>query len=601
MAVTSLYAHAETVQLTLETKAVRDTLTINIHNRGDVTINLSTLEVSLAGNTVIQQIDKTLTARERMQLKMAIEQPEKKGMYPLLTTVHYQDSHLHKTIVGAGIYYHRVNALPPQKTCFIPERSLSRSALLPVKHTNAKQSNIVLHTPKEILWKQIGHTEKKSMFHLHNVHPTLLTTHTIFAIISELGANGETFTSICKGSVLFPRNSHTITILSSIYYFIFGWIFLLAALFLAHTSSRTPQTRSEPYFLCRWAFSLAIFCMATALWLGLWEPVDLFLASSFFLSVEEYFSSSVIFAEGKYLLEYLFFTSPAFNYFAEWFFFPLLTYFLFFNYFVIKYLHRDLPQDDKYWQLTLCILKAFRTNTQCDVIHYRQQSAALGARSLLVKYFFTPLLAGWLIQNIEHIVNLGWSFEGRFHQIVQFAIAAIILIDVLVFTCGYLTELPQLNNQIVSVDATFFGWFICLICYPPLNQIMFSIFDTTAPPDFLLNHLMLEKATLLCVLLLWLCYVWASVALGFKASNLTNRGIVDSGPYAYIRHPAYAAKVLLWILSCFLLGEKSIPLVTLLAVVYGLRAWTEERHLNQDPAYQRYKEHVPYALIPKLF
>ena len=32
-------------------------------------------------------------------------------------------------------------------------------------------------------------------------------------------------------------------------------------------------------------------------------------------------------------------------------------------------------------------------------------------------------------------------------------------------------------------------------------------------------------------------YSWASVALGFKASNLTNRGIVSHGPYAYVRHP----------------------------------------------------------------
>ncbi len=41
-------------------------------------------------------------------------------------------------------------------------------------------------------------------------------------------------------------------------------------------------------------------------------------------------------------------------------------------------------------------------------------------------------------------------------------------------------------------------------------------------------------------------FSWASIALGFKASNLTNRGIVTHGPYAFVRHPAYAAKNLAW-------------------------------------------------------
>ncbi len=41
-------------------------------------------------------------------------------------------------------------------------------------------------------------------------------------------------------------------------------------------------------------------------------------------------------------------------------------------------------------------------------------------------------------------------------------------------------------------------------------------------------------------------FSWASIALGFKASNLTNRGIVTHGPYAFVRHPGYAAKNFAW-------------------------------------------------------
>ena len=48
------------------------------------------------------------------------------------------------------------------------------------------------------------------------------------------------------------------------------------------------------------------------------------------------------------------------------------------------------------------------------------------------------------------------------------------------------------------------------------------------------------------ILILMAIYSWASLSLGFKASNLTNRGIVSHGPYKYIRHPAYICKNLAW-------------------------------------------------------
>ena len=41
-------------------------------------------------------------------------------------------------------------------------------------------------------------------------------------------------------------------------------------------------------------------------------------------------------------------------------------------------------------------------------------------------------------------------------------------------------------------------------------------------------------------------YAWATLALGLRASNLTNRGIVTTGPYRWLRHPAYVAKNLSW-------------------------------------------------------
>jgi hypothetical protein len=41
-------------------------------------------------------------------------------------------------------------------------------------------------------------------------------------------------------------------------------------------------------------------------------------------------------------------------------------------------------------------------------------------------------------------------------------------------------------------------------------------------------------------------YAWATVAFGFRFSNLTHRGILTHGPYAWTKHPAYVSKNLFW-------------------------------------------------------
>nr|AQQ74872.1 hypothetical protein [uncultured bacterium] len=102
--------------------------------------------------------------------------------------------------------------------------------------------------------------------------------------------------------------------------------------------------------------------------------------------------------------------------------------------------------------------------------------------ALLLKFFFAPLMINW---SLVHIANLSGSLMGLFHGIesgftgrVLFdtslfwvAMQLILLVDTLLFTLGYIIEVPALGNRIRSVEPTFFGWFICLICYPPFNDM----------------------------------------------------------------------------------------------------------------------------------
>lgn len=96
-------------------------------------------------------------------------------------------------------------------------------------------------------------------------------------------------------------------------------------------------------------------------------------------------------------------------------------------------------------------------------------------------------------------------------------------------------------------------------------------------------------------------YAWAMLSFGLRFSNLTNRGIIERGPYRFVRHPAYVSKGLAWWLELLpSLTASSAIFLLLLNGVYALRAWTEERHLSLDPDYRAYKRRVRWRLLPGL-
>lgn len=245
--------------------------------------------------------------------------------------------------------------------------------------------------------------------------------------------------------------------------------------------------------------------------------------------------------------------------------------------------------------------------------------------ALLLKFFFAPLMINWCL---IHIANLSASllqlFDGLENGLAGRALfdtslfwaafQLILFVDTLLFTLGYIIELPALGNRIRTVDPTFFGWFICLACYPPFNDftVRFLEWQSSDFPHFANDFV---HVTINIVLLIALAiFSWASVALGFKASNLTNRGIVTHGPYAFVRHPAYAAKNLAWWLGALptvgmmlAAGNWKGMAYSLLALfgwttIYVLRAITEERHLLlSNNGYAQYVQKVRWRFVPRIW
>lgn len=241
---------------------------------------------------------------------------------------------------------------------------------------------------------------------------------------------------------------------------------------------------------------------------------------------------------------------------------------------------------------------------------------------LLLKFFFVPLMANWLLgttaEVLEHWRSLAWpSSPGAFltafnAHLYLLVFKLLLMIDVFLFTVGYVVELPALRNEIRSVDPTVGGWLVCLACYPPFNQAL-SAFFPWQPSDFPKFASPAVHVSLNCLILAAMAvYAWASVALGLRASNLTNRGIVRSGPYAWVRHPAYAAKNLAWWIGALPaigaafaqspgLGLWAIGCVAAWTAIYVLRALTEERHLLLIPnGYAQYMQAVRYRFVPNV-
>jgi protein-S-isoprenylcysteine O-methyltransferase Ste14 len=244
--------------------------------------------------------------------------------------------------------------------------------------------------------------------------------------------------------------------------------------------------------------------------------------------------------------------------------------------------------------------------------------------ALLLKFFFAPLMINWCLSHAGDMANSvvhffdglrdGQGGRALFDNSLFWACFQLILfVDTLLFTLGYIVEAPALHNRIRSVDPTFFGWFICLACYPPFNDFTsrFLEWQSSDFPHF--QNSAVHFAANIALLTSLAIYSWASLSLGFKASNLTNRGIVSRGPYAWVRHPAYAAKNLAWWIGAlpnlylvFAGGNAKAAAYALLALcgwtaIYALRAITEERHLLLgDNGYAQYMSRVKWRFIPRV-
>ncbi len=248
---------------------------------------------------------------------------------------------------------------------------------------------------------------------------------------------------------------------------------------------------------------------------------------------------------------------------------------------------------------------------------------------LLIKIVYGPLMLYSVLLELRTSELLWFRFnfqpEGLDALDVWFLlfVSSIFLLDSILFFTGYTTEAGFMRNRLRYAETNPFRILVCIACYAPFNMATISILGPSNYGGHILFQGNLDHPVTwilrgLAVLSL-LGLICSSLFLFTKASNLTNRGIVKTGPYALVRHPGYIAKNVFWMTTIipvlfantqsldFSWGAHAIICVKALfgmlvwGSIYFLRAITEEQFLGKDPEYREYCRKVKYRFIPWLY
>lgn len=215
----------------------------------------------------------------------------------------------------------------------------------------------------------------------------------------------------------------------------------------------------------------------------------------------------------------------------------------------------------------------------------------------VLKVIYIPFLYGACFIVLSQIFNLdinNFSFYNLVDIFFKFGIA----FDVCIGLYGYIFISKIFENEIITPNRSLKAWFFCLLCYPPLNIILNNYLYQR--DDYIWSNLAKDNIFLyivcgVVVTLSWVIYWLSTYHFGLKFSNLTWRGLINSGPYRFLKHPAYFSKNIYWWVYTVPFMTSSIKnlilnVVTLSIVsfIYFMRARTEEKHLLNYVEYQEY-------------
>ncbi len=234
-----------------------------------------------------------------------------------------------------------------------------------------------------------------------------------------------------------------------------------------------------------------------------------------------------------------------------------------------------------------------------------------GVREWLLRCFFLLINFYGAVWYIEYLRENGlpdWS--GDFVTFITRLDLVIFGMIVLAILPGYIFASRLIGTELKKVDRTWFAWAINLCCYPPINAALFGAWVRYVPaaetgivyqgmPAWAF-HTQWDPFLLLAVgmlvILFAVIHLWGEAIVGIRAANISMRGIITTGPFAFTRHPIYVSKCFQWAVLYFPIINavgivnpiQSAILFLLVCAIYGGRALGEEHLLATDPNYVKY-------------
>lgn len=233
--------------------------------------------------------------------------------------------------------------------------------------------------------------------------------------------------------------------------------------------------------------------------------------------------------------------------------------------------------------------------------------------NLLMRTYFIPVMVTQVYNNFLNAQFYSSNEFTHYNMLIMlyWLTTVLWLADVINASLSYCVESRWMENRSRSIDLTFSGWAVCLFCYAPLNNITGSFFffaPNIANND--VNQLIIENITFLYAIkifeiIILMAHIYTDVSLGPSVVNVTLKKLQTRGFYGIVRHPGTTLKLMFWLSkSIFYKSFWKLNVIfgyIMWAVIYVLRALTEERHLNQHEEYREYKKKVKYRFIPRWF
>lgn len=589
------------ISLQLNVAVEKGNAVVSLQNRGREAAEGIYLELEMQEEVFGACMRAPIRPGERSALSVQLPPRAYPGSYVAASRASYlNDGGRLGVAYATTVNYGEASVIP--NACRSRQMTMRNSSTVTVSKPPAPGVFAQLFLPSHIPVAKLHEDATSAGFFLRNTLPRFRSDSSAYFTFENL-VDGKHSAAVCEGHVNTVQQIQESTLFSSGFLL---WCGMIATLLSVRWYAKNDEPGERERALIRWGFSVG---MCSLFYLG-FRHLGL-VADLLGPFVESWRHS------GKYpkvlqaiipIVPRLYFVGGDFENFFRYVADLLYGYMLFLNFFILRYLIRPTVEKDKYWSLMArfyssiyfrWLVRLFRGRGLPErESSFSRPLAKIAALAYLVKLFYVPMITSWTINNVSHLHALAGQTNWNFFSASRAAIDLMIFVDVAYFTVGYLVELPFLKNTIRSVEPTLLGWFVCLVCYPPFNNSFFSYFDHPVASSWPEFGEATRGAVTAATVVLWFIYTWASVALGLKASNLTNRGIVDRGPYRFVRHPAYAGKVTVWVLGVIFLGEGFGLNIFAAVCIYILRAITEERHLSADPEYVEYRKRVRWMFCP---